>query len=91
MSEPGTDASLDAVLRPRSVAVIGASRQRGTISGEVFHNLLSYGFEGPVIPVNPRAEVVQGVLAFPDVERIPGTVDLAVVVVPAAAVLEALP
>lgn len=71
-----------------SVAVIGASRHRGTIGGEVFHNLLDFGFHGAVIPVNPKAPVVQGVLAFPDVESIPTAIDLAVIVVPAAHVLE---
>jgi acetyl coenzyme A synthetase (ADP forming)-like protein len=74
-------------LRPRSVAVIGASRKRGTISGEVLHNLLDYGFQGPVLPVNSRADVVQSVIAYRDVEQVPGPVDLAVVVVPAEAVL----
>ncbi|MEX2571105.1 MAG: GNAT family N-acetyltransferase [Gemmatimonadota bacterium] len=76
------------LLQPRSVAVIGASRQRGGISGEVLHNLLDFGFNGPVVPVNPRAAVVQSVIAYPDVEQVPVDVDLAVVVVPAAAVLD---
>jgi acetyl coenzyme A synthetase (ADP forming)-like protein len=67
----------------RSVAVVGASRHRGTIGGEVFHNLLSYGFHGPVVPVNPAAPLVQGSAAYPSVTDIPGPVDLAVVVVPA--------
>ena len=52
------------LLRPRSVAVIGASRRRGTISGEVFHNLIDAVFDGPVYPVNPKAEVVQSVRAY---------------------------
>jgi acetyl coenzyme A synthetase (ADP forming)-like protein len=75
-------------LHPRSVAVVGASRQRGTIGGEVFHNLLSYQFRGPVIPVNPAAPVVQDVAAYPSVEEIPGPIDLAVIVVPAERVSE---
>ncbi|MGD8496171.1 MAG: GNAT family N-acetyltransferase [Gemmatimonadales bacterium] len=75
-------------LHPSSVAVIGASRRRGTISGEVFHNLLEFGFEGPALPVNPRADVVQSVLAYPDVESVPGPVELAVIVVPAELVLD---
>jgi acetyl coenzyme A synthetase (ADP forming)-like protein len=70
-------------LRPRSVAVIGASRSRGSIGGELFHNLLEMGFQGPVYPVNPGSEVVQAVPAYPSVLEIPGDVDLAVVVVPA--------
>jgi acetate---CoA ligase (ADP-forming) len=80
--------ALKLFFNPRSVAVIGASRQRGTIGGEIFHNLLSYGFDGPVYPVNPSAEVVQSVPAYRDVEAIPGPVDLAIVVVPAAKVIE---
>ncbi len=75
-------------FNPRAVAVIGASRQRGTIGGEIFHNLLSYGFNGPVYPVNPTAEVVQSVLAYASVEAIAGPVDLAIISVPAARVVE---
>ena len=80
--------ALKLFFNPRAVAVIGASRQRGTIGGEIFHNLLSYGFNGPVYPVNPTAEVVQSVTAYATVEAIAGPVDLAVVVVPALLVLE---
>lgn len=80
--------SLSAFFAPRSVAVIGASRKPGTISGELFHNLLRYEFTGTLYPVNPNASVVQGVTAYPTVEEIPGVVDLAVIVVPAASVLE---
>ena len=80
--------ALRAFLNPRSVAAIGASRQRGSIGGELFHNLLGFGFNGPVYPVNSTAEVVQSVVAYPSVEAIPGPVDLAVVAVPARAVLE---
>ncbi|MDQ7800777.1 MAG: GNAT family N-acetyltransferase [Armatimonadota bacterium] len=81
-------AALRPFFHPRGVAVVGASRRRGTIGGEIFHNLLQYGFEGPVYPVNPHAEVVQSVVSYPTVEAIPGPVDLAVVVVPAEQVVE---
>jgi len=80
--------ALKLFFNPRAVAVIGASRQRGTIGGEIFHNLLSYGFNGPVYPVNPTSEVVQSVPAYPSVEAITGPVDLAIIVVPEARVLE---
>jgi predicted CoA-binding protein/GNAT superfamily N-acetyltransferase len=76
-------------FNPRAVAVIGASRKRDSIGGVIFHNLLSYGFNGPVYPVNPASEVVQSVPAYPSVEAIPGPVDLAIVVVPAAHVIKA--
>jgi len=82
--------SLDAILRPRSVAVIGASRKRGTIAAEVFHNLVSHGFPGAVYPVNPHAPVVQSVRAWRSVEEIPDPVDLAVLVVPATQVPDAV-
>ncbi|HXS81081.1 MAG TPA: acetate--CoA ligase family protein [Methylomirabilota bacterium] len=81
---------LDAILRPRSVAVIGASRRPGSIGAAIFRNLLANGFEGPVYPVNPSANVVQSVLAGPSVTAIPGDVDLAVIVVPAPHVLASL-
>jgi len=81
--------ALKLFFNPRSVAVIGASRRRGSIGGEIFHNLVGYGFEGPVYPVNPTAAVIQSVPAYPSVEDIPGPVDLAVIVVPAEHVLAA--
>ena len=69
-----------------SVAVIGASRERGTVGGEIFHNLIATAFNGPVYPVNPRAQVVQSVPAFASVRDILADVELAVVSVPAALV-----
>ncbi len=80
---------LDAVFRPRSVAVIGASRQRGSISGEVFHNLVSQGFPGPVYPVNRSSPVVQSVTAYKSILDVPGDVDLAVITIPKEHVLAA--
>jgi len=70
--------------------VIGASRERGTIGAELFHNLIAHGFAGVVYPVNPRAPVVQSVRAYPDLAHLPGPVDLALIAVPAAQVLEAV-
>jgi len=80
--------ALKLFFEPRAVAVIGASRQRGTIGGEILHNLLSYGFKGPVYPVNPAAAEIQNVKSFPTIEAVPGAVDLAVIVVPAEKVIE---
>jgi acetyl coenzyme A synthetase (ADP forming)-like protein len=76
--------ALRAFFAPRAIAVIGASRTRGTIGGEVFHNLLRDGFEGPVYPVNASASVVQSVPAYRRIADVPGPVDLAVITVPAA-------
>jgi len=81
--------SLQRLLSPRSVAVIGASRTRGTIGAEIFHNLLSTTFNGAVSPVNRAADVVQSVRAYKSVAEISGPVDLAVIAVPAVQVIEA--
>jgi len=78
-----TTASLRALLKPRSIAVIGASRRQGTIGNKLFHNILQQDFKGVVYPVNPNAEVVASVKTYPSVLDIPGEVDLAVVIVPA--------
>ena len=80
-------AAMRVFLAPRAVAVVGASRRRGTVGAELFHNLLAGGFNGPVYPVNPNAGVVQSVVAYPSIAEVPGPVDLAVVAVPAAAVV----
>ncbi len=80
--------ALTHILRPTSIAVIGASRRTGTVGAAVFRNLFMSGFAGPIYPVNPTAAVVQSVLAYPTVEAIPGVVDLAVIAVPAAKVLD---
>ena len=76
-------------LEPRSVAVIGASRRRGTIGGEILHNLIANGFEGPVYAVNDHADVVQSLPAYRSVADIPGGVELAVIAVPAEHVVDA--
>jgi acetyl coenzyme A synthetase (ADP forming)-like protein len=74
--------SLDPILRPRSIAVIGASRQPNTIGWQILDNLLRQGFTGPVYPVNPKAAAIHSIPAYASVGDIPGPVDLAVVVVP---------
>ena len=81
-------AAVKQLLAPRSVAVIGASRQRGTIGAELFHNILSTHFTGPVYPVNPSADEIEGVPAYKTVGDISGDVELALITVPAAAVIE---
>jgi acetyl coenzyme A synthetase (ADP forming)-like protein len=82
-------ASLAPLFRPRTVAVVGASRRAGTIGQAVFRNLLGGDFAGTVYPVNPQAPSVAGVRAYPNVAAIPESVDLAIIVVPAVAVLVA--
>ncbi|UBU08976.1 bifunctional acetate--CoA ligase family protein/GNAT family N-acetyltransferase [Nonomuraea gerenzanensis] len=80
-----TRASLARLLTPRSVAVIGASRDERAVGHKVLRNLLDGGFPGPIHPVNPNAAEVAGLVCHAEV---PGGVDLAVVAVPARHVLE---
>jgi acetyl coenzyme A synthetase (ADP forming)-like protein len=81
-----TLASLHSVLFPRSVAVIGASRQPGTIGNLLLKCVLEGGFSGTAYPVNPNAEAVSSVKAYPSILDISGGVDLAVIAVPASLV-----
>ena len=81
-------ASLLPLFFPRSVAVIGASNDRSSIGGKLFHNILSTGFTGPLYPVNPKAKVINSVLAYPTILEVPDEVDLAYIVVPQRAVID---
>ena len=69
---------LEALLRPKSIAVIGASMKPERAGYLMMRNLLAGGFSGPVLPVTPAWKAVQGVLAWPDVESLPYIPDLAV-------------
>ncbi|HXS48070.1 MAG TPA: GNAT family N-acetyltransferase [Solirubrobacterales bacterium] len=75
-------------VEPASIAVIGASRHRGTVGGEVLHNLIASPFAGSVFAVNRAAESVQSLAAFASVAEIPAAIDLAVLAVDAEATIE---
>ncbi|MCS7120619.1 MAG: acetate--CoA ligase family protein [Nitrososphaerota archaeon] len=74
---------LEAFFKPRSIAVIGASREPTKVGHKVFKNLLDSGFPGDVFPINPQADQILGVKCYPDVNSVPSEVDLAVIAVPA--------
>jgi acetyl coenzyme A synthetase (ADP forming)-like protein len=78
--------SLRPFFEPRCIAVIGANAERGRIGSEILHNLRASGFTGTLVPVHPSASEIDGLRACASVRDIPGEVDLAVVVVPAARV-----
>jgi acyl-CoA synthetase (NDP forming)/GNAT superfamily N-acetyltransferase len=82
-------ASLRHVLAPESVVVIGASRQRGTVGRAVVDNIRDGGYRGRVYLVNPRARQIGGEPCLSSVLELPEPVDLAVIAVPAAGVLDA--
>jgi len=79
----GAVAAVRSFLEPSSVAVIGASRRRGTIGAELLHNVLSARFNGAVYAINNKADMVQSLPAYRSVRDIPGGVELAIVAVPA--------
>jgi acetyl coenzyme A synthetase (ADP forming)-like protein len=82
-----TVASLKPLLEPRAVAVVGASRNAGSIGRRVFDALRASGFRGPVYPINPHAADLDGVPCYASVREAPPEIDLAVVTVPRRAVL----
>jgi acetyltransferase len=74
--------NLDKMFRPRSIAVIGASDKPKSVGSALMTNLLQAGFSGPILPVNPRAAAVHGIMAYKDVASLPATPDLAVIATP---------
>ncbi|WP_116951511.1 bifunctional acetate--CoA ligase family protein/GNAT family N-acetyltransferase [Jiangella endophytica] len=80
--------SIERLLTPRSVAVIGASRWREKIGQTLVRNLVLGGFTGPVYAVNREATAITGLPAYKSVRDVPGEIDLALVAVPADAVAE---
>ncbi|ALV91312.1 MULTISPECIES: bifunctional acetate--CoA ligase family protein/GNAT family N-acetyltransferase [Pantoea] len=81
---------LEALLRPKSIAVIGASVQPGRAGYFMMRNLLAGGFSGPVLPVTPKYKAVSGVLAWPDIASLPFAPDLAIICTHAKRNLELL-
>ena len=82
-------ASLRPFFEPATVAVIGASRRRGSIGGELFRNVLEADFDGAAYPVNRGGEPVAGVRGYGSISEIPDPIELAVICVPGPRVLEA--
>jgi len=78
--------SLEKFFNPKSVAIVGASRQRGKVGYEILSNMIGAGFKGKIFPVNPNADEIDGVKCFPDLQSIGQIPDLVIIVVPANAV-----
>lgn len=78
--------NLAALFQPKSVALIGASARPGAVGNVTLRNLLAAGLKGPIWPVNPKHERVEGVAAFADVAALPAAPDLAVIATPPATV-----
>lgn len=74
---------LDRLFNPRRIAVVGASDKEGSVGAKLLRNLIGVGYGGVVYPVNPFRPTVQGITAYPAMERIPRQVDLAIIATPA--------
>jgi acetyltransferase len=81
---------LDKFFHPAQIAVIGASRKKGSLGRTLIEKLLRYGYEGAIYPVNPKAEAILGLPVVPEIEKLPSGIDLAVVQVSKHLVLESL-
>ncbi|MEW6288449.1 MAG: acetate--CoA ligase family protein [Thermodesulfobacteriota bacterium] len=81
---------LDSLLSPKSVAVIGASRTPGKVGHDILANLISGGFDGPIVPVNPSADEVLGLQCYPTLQKYGKQVELSVIVVPRSHVEDAV-
>lgn len=73
-------------FKPKSVAIVGASRQQGKVGYEILHSMVQGGYEGKIFPVNAKADSVEGLKCYPDLKSIGQTPDLVIIVVPAKAV-----
>ena len=77
---------IDILFNPRSVAIVGASKDASKFGTKIINNLFYLGYEGSIFPVNPGASEIAGLKCYPQVSCIPQDVDLAVIVVPASRV-----
>lgn len=81
-------AKVDALFNPKSIALVGASTKPLTVGNDLLRNLIFTEFNGPVYPINPKADAILGVHCYPSLRTTPKPADLAIVVVPAGAVLD---
>ena len=86
-SETAATASMKSFFEPRTVAIVGASRDRGKIGSEILHNMTKAGFTGRLTVVHPTATSIDDVPAVPRIADVPGDLDLVVISVPAPAVM----
>ena len=75
--------SLESFFNPQSIAIVGASRQKSKVGYEILANIVKAGYKGGVFPVNPNTDTIEGLKCYPDLESIPDTPDLVIIIVPA--------
>jgi len=82
--------AMNRIMKPDSVAVIGASSEDGKIGNSVMKNLINGGYKGKIYPIHPKADEIMGIKAFKSVKDVPGQIDVAVFAIPARLVASAL-
>jgi acetyltransferase len=80
--------SLESFFNPKSIAIVGASRQKGKVGYEILANMIGAGYEGQIYPVNPNTDAIEGLKCYPDLQSIGKTPDLVVIIIPAKFVLQ---
>ena len=90
MAEPRVASDLEAIFRPRALALVGASSRPDSLSGKLLGNLTAAGYTGAVYPINPKAAEVRGIKCYPRLRDCPRAPDLAVVMVPRDAAVAAI-
>src|SRR5271155_2027535 len=83
-------AQMNRIMKPKAVAVIGASSENGKIGNSVMKNLINGGYQGAIYPIHPSAESILGKKAYRSVKDVPGDIDVAVFAIPAKFVAQAL-
>ncbi len=81
---------MNRIMKPKAVAVIGASAENGKIGNSVMKNLINGGYQGAIYPIHPNAEAIMGKKAYKSVKDVPGEIDIAVFAIPAKFVAQAL-
>ena len=81
---------MNRIMKPKSVAVIGASAENGKIGNSVMKNLINGGYKGEIYPIHPKAEEILGKKVYKSVKDVPGEIDIAVFAIPASLVAGAL-
>lgn len=82
--------NLRSLFEPKSIAVLGASNKPGTVGNRLIYNLLDGGFEGPILPVNPKETSIASILCYPSLKVLPLVPELAVVAIPPRSIPETM-
>jgi len=82
MHAPRPRISIERIIKPHSVAIIGASEDEAKFGGRIMHNVVRHGYAGELLPINPGRETILGRRAYPNIAAAPGPIDLALIAVP---------